>query len=147
MNAPPPFAAAWPGKRRKLPRPTADPATARITPRRVPHSCFCSVIHTSRKRSVVWYGDIGSGNGTESQRLARVEWTSIHARGDAGNDRTGTRRAGAGRPHAGRNQAAGRGVLRGTRTPAGAWHRPGRQRSGVAGLRAAQGQGGNRGGL
>ncbi len=30
MNAPPPFCAAWPGKRRKLPSPTADPETARI---------------------------------------------------------------------------------------------------------------------
>src|SRR5687767_7286487 len=44
MKAPPPLAAACPGKRRKLPRPTAEPATARITPSRVPHSCFCSAI-------------------------------------------------------------------------------------------------------
>jgi hypothetical protein len=28
MKAPPPLAAAWPGKRRKFPRPTAEPATA-----------------------------------------------------------------------------------------------------------------------
>src|SRR5688572_5967099 len=35
MNAPPPFCTAWPGKRRKLPRPTAEPATARITPSRL----------------------------------------------------------------------------------------------------------------
>jgi hypothetical protein len=33
MNAPPPFWSACPGKRRKFPRPTAEPATARITPR------------------------------------------------------------------------------------------------------------------
>ena len=43
MKAPPPCAAAWPGKRKKFPRPTAEPATARITPTRVPHSiCFFS---------------------------------------------------------------------------------------------------------
>ena len=45
MNAPPPFCAAVPGNRRKLPSPTAEPATARITPIREPHcSRFrCSV--------------------------------------------------------------------------------------------------------
>lgn len=32
MNAPPPYSATCPGKRRKLPSPTALPATARITP-------------------------------------------------------------------------------------------------------------------
>jgi len=32
INAPPPFCAAWTGKRKKFPSPTADPATARIIP-------------------------------------------------------------------------------------------------------------------
>src|SRR3990172_10650656 len=36
-KAPPPFCAACPGNRRKLPKPTAEPATARMTPTRVPH--------------------------------------------------------------------------------------------------------------
>src|ERR1043165_2819322 len=44
MNAPPPFAAAVPGKRRKLPSPTAEPATARMTPSLLPHcSRFASL--------------------------------------------------------------------------------------------------------
>src|SRR3989338_1562902 len=38
MKAPPPFDAAWTGKRRKLPRPTALPATAIMMPSRVPHA-------------------------------------------------------------------------------------------------------------
>ena len=33
MNAPPPYCAASPGKRKKLPKPTALPATASMTPR------------------------------------------------------------------------------------------------------------------
>ena len=37
MKAPPPFSAAWPGKRKKLPSPTAEPATARMTPTRLVH--------------------------------------------------------------------------------------------------------------
>jgi hypothetical protein len=37
MKAPPPFAQATPGKRRKFPRPTALPVTARITPSFDPH--------------------------------------------------------------------------------------------------------------
>jgi len=32
INAPPPFCAAWTGKRKKFPSPTAEPATARIIP-------------------------------------------------------------------------------------------------------------------
>jgi hypothetical protein len=36
MNAPPPFCAAWTGKRKKFPRPMALPATASIKPMRVP---------------------------------------------------------------------------------------------------------------
>src|SRR4030095_8071702 len=37
MKAPLPYCAARPGKRRKLPRPIALPATARMTPRREYH--------------------------------------------------------------------------------------------------------------
>jgi len=37
MNAPLPYCAASPGNRRKLPKPTALPATARMTPRRELH--------------------------------------------------------------------------------------------------------------
>jgi hypothetical protein len=36
MKVPPPYNAARPGKRKKFPNPTADPATARITPILVP---------------------------------------------------------------------------------------------------------------
>ena len=38
MNDPPPFAAAWRGKRKKFPRPTALPAMARIKPIRLPQA-------------------------------------------------------------------------------------------------------------
>src|SRR5215204_3605184 len=37
MNAPPPFSAAVPGNRRKLPSPTADPAAATGNPARSGH--------------------------------------------------------------------------------------------------------------
>jgi len=40
MKAPPPFIAAFPGNLNKLPSPTAEPATAKMTPRREAH---CSV--------------------------------------------------------------------------------------------------------
>lgn len=44
MKPPPPFAAAVPGNRRKFPSPTADPATAKMIPSRVPHcSFFCAM--------------------------------------------------------------------------------------------------------
>ena len=36
MKTPPPLVAARPGNRRKLPSPTAEPATARMTPSREP---------------------------------------------------------------------------------------------------------------
>src|SRR5687767_5628695 len=54
MKAPPPLAAACPGKRRKLPSPTAEPATARMTPSRVPHSSVCPglVNQASSRKSV-----------------------------------------------------------------------------------------------
>ena len=40
IKAPPPNCAAWPGKRKKFPRPTALPATARMIPRREFHDSF-----------------------------------------------------------------------------------------------------------
>src|SRR5687767_12047418 len=51
MNAPPPCCAAVPGKRRKLPSPTAEPATARITPSRVPQRSPPSCWSATRARS------------------------------------------------------------------------------------------------
>src|SRR3989338_2131397 len=40
IKAPPPFWAAWTGNRRKLPRPTALPAIARMTPSWEPHASW-----------------------------------------------------------------------------------------------------------
>ena len=40
MKAPPPLAQATPGNLKKLPRPTALPVTARITPSFDPHFSF-----------------------------------------------------------------------------------------------------------
>lgn len=45
MKAPPPFEAALAGKRKKLPKPMAEPDTAMIIPRREPQlSLFLAVI-------------------------------------------------------------------------------------------------------
>ena len=53
MKVPPPFSTAWRGKRRKLPRPTALPAMARISPMREPH-CSRGAAVSVTSPSTVW---------------------------------------------------------------------------------------------
>lgn len=50
MKAPPPYCAASPGNRKKLPKPTALPATANITPRLLPQFSFFCFLFTVNAR-------------------------------------------------------------------------------------------------
>ena len=52
MKTPPPLIEARPGNRRKLPRPTADPATARITPSLDPQSLARDRVGQGRLRGL-----------------------------------------------------------------------------------------------